>query len=232
MDIETKPSSTFSRLSTASPTWLDQHKQAVTRASVAGVVLLFLGIAGSVWTSNQLQHAQDAFSNAMDVYDSPVQQAGQPPIPNVKTYNSAAARAKDANPLFRDTASRYGWCKAGANAEYFAGLTDEDMGRTADAERELKKAAGSSDAGLASLAKVALAGLYSGAGRQKEAADLYRDVIDHPTLTVSANAARLALAEAEEGTNPQEARELYAKVKDTDKTTAAGQIAAEKLSGK
>ena len=232
MDIETRPTGTFARVSTTTPTWLDQNKRSVVRASVVGAALLFLGVAGSIWVSNQSQHAQDAFSNAMDVYDSPLQQAGQPPIPNVKSYSSAAARAKEANPLFREVAGKYGWFKAGANAEYFAGLTDEDMGRTADAEGELKKAAGKSDAGLVSLAKMALASLYSGSGRQKDATDLYHELINHPTLTVSANAARLALAEAEASTNPQEARELYAKVKDTDKTTAAGQIAAQKLSGK
>ncbi len=232
VDIETRPTGTFARVSTTTPTWLDQNRRTVVRASVIGAALLFVGIAGSIWASNQSQHAQDAFSNAMDVYDSPLQQAGQPPIPNVKWYSSAAARAKEANPLFREVAGKYGWLKAGGNAEYFAGLTDEDMGRTADAEEELKKAAGNSDAGLAALAKMALASLYSGSGRQKDAAGLYRGLIDHPTLTVSANAARLALAEAEASTNPQEARELYAKVKDTDKTTAAGQIAAQKLSGK
>ncbi len=204
----------------------------MVRASVAGAAVLFCVIAGSIWASNQSQRAQDAFSNAMDVYDSPLQQAGQPPIPNVKMYSSAAARARDANPLFRDVAGKYGLFKAGANAEYFAGLTDEDMGRTADAEAELKKTADNRDAGLAALAKMAQASLYSGAGRQKEAAQLYHGLIDHPTLTVSASAARLALAETEAATNPQEARELYAKVKDTDKTTAAGQIATQKLSGK
>ena len=168
----------------------------------------------------------------MDIYDSPLTQPGQPPIPNVKAYPSAAARAKDANPLFRDVAGKFSFFKAGANAEYFAGLTDEDMGRTAEAEAELKKASGSRDSGLAALAKMALASLYTNVGRQRDAASVYRDLIDHPTLTVSSNAARLALAASEETTNPQEARELYAKIKDTDKTTAAGQIAAQKLNGK
>ena len=232
MDIQTRPTSPLTRIGAPAPSWFEENRRIVVRGSTVGIAVLFVGIAAAIWTSNQSQKAQDAFSNAMDVYDSPLTQPGQPPTPNVKVYPSAAARAKDANPLFRDVASRFSLFKAGINAEYFAGLTDEDIGKTSDAETELKKAANSSDAGLAALAKMALASLYAGSGRQKDAAVLYRELIDHPTLTVSANAARLALAGSEETTNPQEARELYAKVKDTDKTTAAGQIAAQKLNGK
>ncbi len=232
MDIQTRPSNTFTQVGSPAPTWLAENRRTLVRASVAGAAVVFLTVAGSIWVSNQSEKAQTAFSNAMDIYDSPVQQQGQPPIPNVKTYATAAARAQEANPLFRDAAKRFGLFRAGANAEYFAGLTDEDMGKTADAEAELKKAVGYRDAGLAALSKMALAGLYLNAGQQKDAAALYRELIAHPTATVSANAARLALAASEENTNPQEARELYAKVKDTDKTTAAGQIAAQKLNGK
>lgn len=235
MDIQTKiPSGPGSFIRAGSPqsTWLARNKTLAIRLSVAVVALLFIAIAGAIWMNNRSQQAQVAFSNAMDVYDSPIQQAGQPPIPNVKMYSSAAARAKDANPLFLDVANRYGLFKAGANARYFAGLTAEDLGDKMGAETNLKKAADGHDAGLSALANMALASLYSNSGRQVQAASLYRSLIDHPTLIVSANAARLALAASEESTNPQDARILYAKVKDSDKTTAAGEIATQKLNGK
>lgn len=235
MDIQTRlpaNSGSFTRVGSAPSTWLEQNKTLAIRLSVVVVGLLFIAIAGAIWISNRSQQAFVAFSNAMDVYDSPVQQAAQAPIPNVKMYPSIAARAKDANPLFLDVANRYGLFKAGANARYFAGLTAEDMGNIAGAETNLKQASDSHDAGLSALAKMALASLYSNSGRQAQAAVLYRGIIDHPTMIVSANAARLALAASEESTNPQDARLLYAKVKDSDKTTAAGQIATQKLSGK
>ncbi len=196
------------------------------------MAVIAVAIAVSVWASNRAHQAQAAFNNAMDVYDAPIQQAGRQAIPNVKSYPSAAARAREANPLFGEAASKYGMFRAGKNARYFAGLTAEDMGNNAEAEADLKKAAGSSDNGLAALAKMALAGLYESAGRPAEAKTLYEDVIAHPAMTVSANAARLALADAEHATDPQQARELYAKVKDSDKTTVAGQIASQKLGGK
>ena len=235
MDIQTRPTGnagSFSRVGSASSSWLEQNRALALRLSVIAVAILLIVVAASIWAGNQSQKAQVAFSNAMDVYDSPIQQAGQPPVPNVKMYPSAAARARDANPLFRAVAGKYGLFKAGANARYFAGLTAEDMGDNAGAEADLKKASGSHDAGLAALAKMALASLYQNTGRAPQAADIYRKLIDNPTVTVSANAARLAFAAAQESTNPQAARVLYAKIKDTDKTTAAGQIAAQKLSGK
>ncbi len=235
VDIQTSsPSSTgsFSRLGTPAPNWLDQNKRLVLRLSVAAAALLLAILVISIWASNRKQAAFAAFNSAMDVYDAPIQQPGQRAIPNVKSYSSAAARAQAANPLFRSVAEKYGLFQAGANARYFAGLTEIDMGKTAEAETDLQKVGGSHDDGLAALAKMALAGLYSSSGRAGNAAALYQSLIDHPTLTVSANAARLALASTVESTNPQRARELYAKVKDTDKTTAAGQIATQKLNGK
>ena len=229
---QTGGAGSFSRVNTAAPSWLERNKSSVVPASVAGAVILLGVIAGSIWATNQSTQSAIAFSSAMDIYDAPIKQPGQPAIPNVKAYNSAADRAHEANPLFEDVAARYSLFKAGANARYFAGLTDEDMGKNAAAEADLKKAAASHDDGLAALAKMALASLYTSTGRANDAATLYRNLIDHPTSTVSANAARLALAASEESTHPQEARELYAKIKDSDKTTAAGQIATQKLNGK
>ncbi|RRA47734.1 coatomer subunit epsilon [Acidipila sp. EB88] len=196
------------------------------------VAIIFVALAASIWANNQSGKARSAFNDAMDVYDAPIQQPGQAAVPNAKTYATAAARAADANPLFENVASKYGFFKAGQNARYFAGLTANDMGNAAAAEADLKKASTSRDAALASLGKMALASFYVNHGRTDQGVAVYHDVIDHPTLAVSANAARLALAATEESTNPQDARQLYAKVKDSDKTTAAGQIATQKLSGK
>ena len=233
MDIQTRPAGStgsFSRVSTTHASWLEHNRQLVIQLSVIFAIILLGILAGAIWISNQSQKGQAAFGKAMDVYDAPIQQAGQPAIPNVKIYPSAAARAKDANPLFQQVASKYSWFKAGGNARYFAGLTAMDMGDNTLAETDLKKAS-NADGGLGALSKMALASLYLNTGRQSEAAELYRSVIAHPTLTVSASAARLALAASEETTNPQEAKVLYAQIKDSDKNSIAAQIATQKLSG-
>ncbi|HEX5236281.1 MAG TPA: coatomer subunit epsilon [Silvibacterium sp.] len=212
--------------------WLQANRTNTTIGAAAVVILAALIIAGSLIYSSRSARAEGLFGQAMDIYSTPLVQPGQPAEPGEKTYPTAAARAKAANPLFVQVADQYSWLKAGDNAEYFAGLTYLDMGQTADAERELHKAAASHDKELAALAKMALAGLYRQTGRENQAVDLYQEIIKSPALTVPAAAAKLQLAGLYETKNPVEAKKLYAEIKDQNKDTAAGQIASQKLSGK
>ncbi len=105
------------------------------------------------------------------------------------------------------------------------------MGQTAQAEADLKQVAGSGN-GLGALAKLALASIYRQTNRQQQAVELYQQLIAKPPVTVPVSTARLELAETYEATRPDEARRLYAQIKDEDKTSAAAQIAAQKLDGK
>jgi tetratricopeptide (TPR) repeat protein len=211
--------------------WLQVHRTNVIKVAVAIVIVAALIVTGALVYSSRSASAQSAFGQAMDIYSTPLRQPGQPVTPGEPSYATAAERAKAANPLFVDVANRYGWLKIGANARYFAGLTYLDLGQTAQAEAALQKAGDSHDSGLAALAKMALAGVYRQTGRAAQAVDLYQQLIKKPTTTVPASAAKLQLAELYEATNPAQAKKLYAEIKDQDKTTAAGQIAAQKLNG-
>ena len=211
--------------------WVQLHRSNVIKVAIAAIVVVALIVAGVLVYNSRSASAEVAFGQAMDIYNTPLLQPGQPIAPGEATYKTAAERAKAANALFVDVANRYGWLKVGANAQYFAGLTYLDMGQTGPAEAALQKAAGSHDSSLAALAKMALAGLYRQTGRASQAVDLYQQLIKNPTNTVPAAAAKLQLAQLYETTNPAEAKKLYAEIKDQDKTTAAGQIAAQKLNG-
>jgi tetratricopeptide (TPR) repeat protein len=222
----------FVEATTSGIDWLQSHRANVIKIGAVVLVAVALIVTGAVVYNSRSEQSQVAFGKAMDIYSTPLRQPGQPALPNDPSYASAAERAKAANPLFVQVADQYGWLKAGANAEYFAGLTYLDLSQTASAEKELQKASGSHDKGLAALAKMALAGLYSQTGRDSQAVDLYNQVIKSPTVTVPASSAKLQLAQLYENTNPIEAKKIYAELKDKDKTTAAGQIAAQKLAGK
>lgn len=235
MDTQTRHALKQDKFATATVSgldWIQEHRRNAIIAVVSVVVLAALIITSVVVYHSRSAHAKELFGKAMDIYNTPLAVPGQPTEPGFKTYPTAAARAKEANPLFVQAADKYSWMKAGKNAEYFAGLTYLDMGQTADAEKELKKAADSHDDGLAALAKMALAGLYRQTERDSEAVDLYKQVIKDPTVTVPAAAAKLELASLYETTNPVEAKKLYAEIKDSNKTTVAGQIATQKLGGK
>jgi predicted negative regulator of RcsB-dependent stress response len=127
-------------------------------------------------------------------------------------------------------AAEYGLLPQGSKAHYFAGITDEELGQTGPAETELKAASGAWDRNLSNLAKLALAGLYHETNRDSQAIDIYNAVVAKPSETVPAAVAQLDLADlyAAEGKQDQ-ARALWAKVKDADKDGAAGSIAAQKL---
>lgn len=211
--------------------WVQVNRANVIRAGITALVLVALIITAVLVYNSRSESAEVAFGHAMDIYNTPLFQPGMPVGPGETTYKTAAERAKAANPLFVDVANHYGWFKVGANAQYFAGLSYLDMGQTAPAEAALQKASGSHDKSLAALAKMALAGLYRQTGRASQAVDIYQQLIKSPTNTVPASAAKLQLAQVYETTNPAQAKKLYAEIKDQDKTTAAGQIASQKLNG-
>ena len=220
----------FAQAAASSASWVGEHRSTVMRWIVLGAVALLVVIGGLIGWSFRSSAADNALGAAMDVYNTPLAMPGEPAQSGV--YNTAAERAKAANAKFMAVADQYGWMKQGKMARYFAGITDQELGQNAQAETELKAVAGSWNRNLGNLAKVALAGLYHQTGRDSQAIDLYNQIIAKPSTTVPVSAAQLDLADlyAAEGKRDQ-ARALWAKVQDSDKQGAAGEIAQEKLHG-
>lgn len=231
MDTQTRhalKTNSFAQATASSVSWLSGHRSGVVRWVVIAVAVLVLGIGSLIFWNFRSIAADSALGAAMDTYNAPLAQPGAPAETGV--YASAAERSKAANSQFTDVAKQYGWLAQGAKARYFAGITEEEIGQTASAEADLKAAAGSWDRNMANLAKLALAGLYHQSARDAQAIDIYNAIIAKPSETVSAAVAQLDLADlyAEQGKVDQ-ARALWAKVKDADKDGAAGSIAAQKL---
>jgi predicted negative regulator of RcsB-dependent stress response len=218
----------FARATATSVSWVSGHRSGVLRWAIAAVVVVALVVAAIVFWNMRSSAADSALGGALDTYDAALATPGAPPENGV--YSTAADRSKAANKQFVDVAEKYSMMPEGAKAHYFAGITYKDLGQNASAETELNSAAGSWDKNLGNLAKIALAGLYRQTARDPLAVDLYNQVIAKPSETVSANVAQLDLADlySAEGKQDQ-ARAIWAKVKDSDKTGAAGSIAAQKL---
>ena len=221
----------FAQATASSVSWLSGHRIPVLRWVVGFAVVLVWTIGSLIMWSYKSTAADLALGAALDTYNAPLAQPGAPA--QTGTYATAADRTKAANKQFADVAAKYGWLPEGAKAHYFVGITDEDMGQTGSAETQLKSAAGSWDRNLANLAKLALAGLYHRTGRDSEAIDIYNGLVSKPSETVSAGLAQLGLADiyVAQGKTDQ-ARALWAKIKDADKEGAAGAIAAQKLTAK
>jgi predicted negative regulator of RcsB-dependent stress response len=221
----------FAQAAASSASWIGEHKSGVLRWVIAAGVVLVLVVGALVYWFMRSSAADAALGAALDVYTSPLAPPGAPPQQGV--YTTAADRAKEANREFVAVAQDFGWLPEGSKAHYFAGVTYVELGQNGNAETQLTAASKCWDRNLSNLAKLALAGLYHQTSRDNEAIDLYNQIAAKPSVTVSASVAELDLADlyASEGKQDQ-ARALWAKVRDADKDGAAGQIAAGKLTGK
>ena len=231
MDTQTRhalKANSFAQATASSFSWMSVHKTGIFRWAVVAVAVLVVVIGSLVVWNIRTTAADAALGAAMDTYNAPLAEPGAPAESG--TYASSADRSRAANKQFADVASQYGLLPQGKKAHYFVGVTAEELGQNATAESELKIAAGAWDRNLANLAKLALAGLYRQTSRDSQAVEMYNAIAAKPSETVSAAVAQLNLADlyAAEGKQDQ-ARQLWAKVKDADKDGAAGSIAAEKL---
>lgn len=234
MDIETRRAlkgDKFAQAAVTSASWVGEHSDSVMRWAITAGAIVVVVVGGLIFWNVRSSAAETALGAALDVYTTPLATPGAPPEPGV--YATLADRAKEANGQFVAVAHDYSMMPEAAKAHYFAGVTDEELGQNGPAETELKAASHSWDHNVSNLAKVALAGLYRQTSRNDEAASLYNEIIAKPSATVSAPVAQLDLADLYAAQGKQtDARNLWAKIKDTDKDGAAGSIATEKLGGK
>jgi tetratricopeptide (TPR) repeat protein len=221
----------FAQATADSVSWLSGHRAGVMRWVIGGGLVIVLGIAAIIFWSLRSTSADSELGAAMDTYNAPLAQPGLPAGNGV--YATSADRLKAANKMFAAAAQKYSFLPQGTKARYFQGVTDAELGQNASAETELQAAAGSWDRNVSNLAKLALAGLYHQTGRDAQAIEVYNALASKPSETVTAVVAQLDLADlyAAQGRQDQ-ARALWARVKDADKEGAAGAIATQKLGAK
>ena len=135
-----------------------------------------------------------------------------PPSQNLGLAVSFATpqeKYKKALTQFSDVARQYPRQKAGEIARYHIGVCQSELGDHAGAIKTLEAAEHTSDANIAALAKLALAGEYASTGKLADAEKLYQDLADHPTLTVPKATSLMALASADRATKPAKSRQIY-----------------------
>ncbi|MBI2817247.1 MAG: tetratricopeptide repeat protein [Acidobacteria bacterium] len=201
--------------------WFLQNQKSIGKTAVIAVVAVAVLIGGYVLVRNRQNRAAAAFTNALSTFHALV--AETPPAgytgPHFKTN---AEKYQQALKEFSDVASRYSWMPQGKFARYYAALCERELGKTQEAERGLKDLASGGKPELASLAKMALAGLYEQSGRNDEAEKTYRELAAKPTSTVPKATAELALADLLRRTKPDQAKQLYEQIqKDYAGMTAA-----------
>jgi tetratricopeptide (TPR) repeat protein len=210
--------------------WSAEHQKKLTVAGIVVAVVAALGIGGWYYLQQQDEKASVAFSTAVRTLDTPVRPANMPPQPDQPSFASSKERATAAHKQFQEIVDKYPLTHAADFAHYFLGLTAANMGDNASAETELQKVAAYRDANLASLAKFALASVYRNTNRNKQAIDLYNQIIAKPSTTVPKTTAQIELAATYQSANqPLEAKRMYQQIQKENPASEVGQLASEKL---
>ena len=210
--------------------WSVEHRNTLMIGGIAVVVIAAAVLGGWYYLSAQDEKASFDLAVAVRTVDTPLRAAGAPADPESTSFVSSKERAEAAKKQFQAIVDKYPHTRTADMARYFLGVTSEDAGDHAAAEKYFKTVASTGNKELASVAKLALATIYGNTNRSKDAVPLYQELINQPTASVGKVTAQLQLAELYQATNqPLDAKRLYEQVKKDNSGVDAVQIATQKL---
>jgi predicted negative regulator of RcsB-dependent stress response len=211
--------------------WTTAHQSTVIAVIVAVVVVAALVLGGWYYINNQNEKAGLDFSTATRTMETPVRPAGVPAQPGFTSFGSTQERATEARKQFQAIMDKYPHTRTADMARYFVGLTSSQLSDHPGAEKNLQEVANSSNRELSALAKFALASVYRAEKKDSQAVDLYKQIIDKPTMTVSKVTAQLELAQLYENQQkPDEAKRIYEQIEKENKGTEVGSLAQQRAS--
>jgi tetratricopeptide (TPR) repeat protein len=206
--------------------WSVEHQSKLIAAVIAVIVIGGIAFGGWYYLNSQDEKASAEFSTAVRTWETPLRPAGVPPQPGTDSFASAQERATAARKQFQAIEDKYPHTHTADMARYFVGLASAQLGDNAAAERSLQEAARSSNADLAALGKFALTSVYRAENKDAQAIDLYKQLMDKPTLVVSKATAQLELASFYESRQKQdEAKKIYEQVQKENPATDAASLA-------
>ncbi len=210
--------------------WSVEHRNTLAVAVVVLVVIAGAVAGGWYYLSAQDEKASFDLAQAVRTLDTPLRPAGTPEQPDFPSFASAKERSDTARKQLQTIVDKYPHTRTADMARYLLGVTAATAGDNAAAESNLKAVISSGSKELASVAKLALAGLYGNTNRTKDAAALYQELINQPTISVSKVTAQLQLAELYQASNqPLDAKRLYEQIKKDNPSETAVEIATQKL---
>ena len=211
--------------------WTVEHKGKLTIAAIIVTAIVAAVIGGWYYNERQDERASADFGKALQTFDSPVRPAGMPAQPDTPSFASVKERATEAHKQFQALVSKYPHTHVADFSHYFLGVTSAQLGDNAAAERELKTVAGYHDRDLSALAKLALAGIYRDTNRTSDAVNVYKQLMEKPSQTVSKASAEFQLAETYQSAGmTADAKKLYEQIqKEAPAQTEANQLASAKL---
>ena len=205
--------------------WASDNRNTLLYTGGAVVVLLLVLIGGFYYQQDREQKASAMLGEGLKLYSSQIVAPGTAVPPGITTFNNATDRAKAASNKFLETADHYAHTDSATMANYFLGLCAQDMGDNTKAEEYLKKVSDSGNKDIAGLAKTALANFYHNTGRDPQAIQAFKELIEKPTNTTPKVQSQLSLADIYATTDPTQARRLYEEIaKDNADTPVANLV--------
>lgn len=193
----------------------------VLAAAVLAVAVVAVGYGGwSFYIGRQTVKATAALDIANRAYTARIAAAPDPADPSEPFYPTEAARSEAAAQKFAEVAAKYPNTNPGRIAAYYAALCYEDLVRQNQALEELKKISSGKDKELASMAQYQIGVIYERYDKPADAAKIFRDLADHPSIFVPKQVVLLELAETLRQNNPQEAIKVYEQLKKEFPNTA------------
>jgi predicted negative regulator of RcsB-dependent stress response len=188
-------------------TFFEEHQKDVVRYGAIAVAVVLLIVGYIVYRGHQRVAREEALTQAISLQEMPVA------APDGKGFPTQAAKDQATLKAFTDLSTKYSGTDEGYIAVYYTGSINADAGKLADAEKYFLQVADHADSTYASLAKLSLADIYFSDGRADQGEKLLRDLIAHPTVFVSQDAATITLARHLAAKNPAEARKLLSPIK-------------------
>jgi tetratricopeptide (TPR) repeat protein len=197
--------------------YLKSHLKEILTAAV--LVIVVVGLTGGLkyYLDQQEASANVDLSSALRTFQAYV----GPPAPGTlgadsESFPTAVEKYKTAQEQFNAIVVKYRMFprpKAARIALYHVGICEALLGNSAAAINTLQEASRDRDTEIAALAQFALAGEFLKSGKKLEAATIYQNLVDHPSLTVPRGSALLALADSLKDSQPGQARKLYAQIR-------------------
>ena len=191
--------------------WVSAHRDEARVTVIALAVLGLAAVGFGSYRSHRQASAERAFDEALTIFHAPVAGAPDATQAGGAVYATAAEKNQKAAAAFADVAKRYGSSATGRRARYYAALASLELGKTAEAEAELKDLASAGEDPLVrGLARLALADIQRSNGRWDQAIEGYRKIVDDTGSAVPRDHALMRLASTfEDAQRAPEALQAY-----------------------
>ena len=189
------------------------HQQFTTYLIIIAAVVAIAIFGWREYSERQTVKASAAFDDAMKIFEARIRTPGEAAEPGEVTYVDEKMKFSDAVTKFTAVSKQYPRTRFGQLSNYYLALSDEHLGKDADAKKLLEGAAESGNAEIAALARFELAQVDDRAGADADAVKIYNQLIDKPSVLVPKPVVMLALAEHYRPKNPAEAAKIYEQIK-------------------